>query len=449
MNNKLSWKEKLAFGMGDVGCNFVWTTVSSFLTLYYTDSVGISAAAAGTIMLLSRLLDGLTDLGFGTILDRTNTKWGKARPWILWSTPMMMIGLVLLFHVPAGFSMSGKVAYAGITYVFLAAFAYTASNLSYNALLSLMTNDQQERTTASTIRFFCTILVAIVIASATMPLVGKVGWTATSIIYAVLAGICFMITFLGTKERNAEMQENKKEEVSVSKGFLLLFKNRYFYSISLLFVVNYLWQGISSGLGIYFARDVMGNENVFGLFSLCTMVPMVVGLPVFPLLAGKFGKWKCMMAGCIISILGSIVLFINPTNIVVVLTGLAIKGIGTVPNTAGLFALVADGVVYGEWKNGVRQDGLFNSVTSFGMKVGTGLGTAMVGWGLAFGKYDGTLSVQTAETVNVIKLLYIGAPLISMILALICLGFSNLDKIYPTMMHDLEERKKNMEQKSI
>ena len=134
MENKPSLWEKLAFAVGDGGCNFVWTTIGSFLTLYYTDSVGISAAVIGTIMLLTRLLDGITDLGMGAVIDRTRTRWGKARPWVLWSAVPMGLGLVLLFNVPGSLSGSGKIAYAAVTYTLMAAVIYTACNLSYNTL---------------------------------------------------------------------------------------------------------------------------------------------------------------------------------------------------------------------------------------------------------------------------------------------------------------------------
>ena len=441
MGEKISFREKLSYAFGDMGCNFVWSTVSMFLTLYYTDSVGISAAVVGTIMLVTRLLDGVTDLVFGTILDRTHTKWGKARPWILWSMPMMAIGLILTFHVPSAFSETGKIVYASVTYIFVAAFAYTASNLSYNALLSLMTANQEERTSTSTIRFICTFATAIVLSSVTMPLVNTIGWSGTSILYAVLSAICFLITFSGSKERyQEEKKEEKKEQVSVIDGFRLLFKNKYFIPITLLFVAVYTASGLSGGIGIYYAREIIGNENAFGLINMANMIPIVIGLPLFPVLAKRFGKWKCMMAGTLMQIVGILLVLTQPESLTMLLIGQVIRGLGMAPNTAGLFALVADGVFYGEWKNGVRQDGLFNSVTSFGMKVGTGLGSAIVGWGLAIGNYNAQLAAQTEETLMAIKVLYLVLPLIIMAAGLVFLGFSNIDKIYPTMEKELAER---------
>lgn len=438
MNSKLAFKEKLSYAFGDMGCNFVWTTVSMFLTLYYTDSVGISAGVVGTIMLLTRLLDGVTDLGFGTILDRTHTRWGKARPWILWSTPMMAIGLVLIYNVPQGFDNTGKIVYASVTYIFVAAFAYTASNLSYNALLSLMTDDQQDRTSTSTIRFICTFATAIILSSVTMPLVKKVGWGMASVIFAALSAVCFMITFFGTKERYVEPEKKKEPIIG---GFKMLFKNRYFISITLLFVATYAASGLTGGIGIYYAKDILNNENVFGLMNMANMIPIVIGLPLFPVLAKKFGKWKCMMAGSGMMIAGFLIILAAPSNPAAVIAGQAVRGFGMAPNTAGLFALVADGVIYGEWKNNVRQDGLFNSATSFGMKVGTGLGSAMVGWGLELSRYNGQLQTQGSQTLTAIKIMFIVIPMAITFLSVVFLGFSNIDKIYPQIEKDLAAKK--------
>lgn len=439
-NTKVPFKEKLAYGLGDAGCNFVWTTIGSFLTLYYTDSVGISAAVVGTIMLLTRLLDGLTDLGMGAIIDRTNTKQGKARPWIFRSSFFMAIGLILVFNVPVGLSMNGKIAYAFITYVFMAAIAYTASNLAYNTLLSLVTNDQGERTSMSTIRFICTMITVIIISSITMPLVSKIGWKGISLLYGVLSLVFLLITYFGTKERYVSIKDNK-EKIGIKKSFKILFNNKYFVYTTFLFILIYATNGVSGGVAIYYVRNVLGNVDLFGLISISTIIPIIIGLFAFPKLSGKFGKWKCMVAGCIIQILGLVILISAPTNVTVVITATVIKGIGSVPNTAGLFALVADVVDYGEWKTYERIDGLTYSATSFGMKVGSGIGSALVGWILALGKYSATSEVQHASALFAMKALYAYIPLILTILTLIILLFTNIDRIYPTILKDLEARR--------
>ncbi len=442
MNEKLKMREKLAYALGDVGGNFVWTTISMFLTLYYTDSVGISAGVVGTIMLFTRLFDGVTDLAFGSVIDRTNTKMGKARPWILRSTPLMAIGLILLFNVPNGFSENGKIIYAVLTYVFVAAIAYTISGLSYSALLSLITEDSAERASISSIRFLLVTIIAVLISSLTMPMVNAIGWRSVSVIYAVLSVVCFLLTVFGTKERVVSQSGiDDKDKMPVLEGFKCLFKNRYFYSIMLLFIVIYMKNGVNTGIGIYYLRDVMGNENLMALFSMSSTLPLLIGFPLFPVFVRKFGKWKCMMAGAAIIILASAAVIINPYSIPVVMISSMLSCIASIPLSAGLFALVADGVTYGEWKNGVRQDGLFNSATSFGTKVGTGLGTAILGWGLELGGYQATAAVQSAGTIRAIIFIGYGIPIICMILGIVFLSFSNIDKIYPQIEKDLAARR--------
>lgn len=443
MDNKVSFREKLAYGLGDAGCNFVWSTISSFLILYYTDSVGISAAVAGTIMLVTRILDGVTDIIMGIIIDKTKTRWGKARPWILFSAVPMALGLILLFNVPSGLNESGKEIYAFITYVFVAAFAYTACNLSYNTLLSLAAPDQKDRTVMSTIRFICTCGAVIIIGYGTMSIVGKFGWTGMSFIYGGITFGLLLITFFGTKERYVPIKVREENKLSTKASVKLLFKNKYFIFVTLLFILNYASSGVSTGATIYYARDVLGNVGIMGTLTVFKLAPTIIGLPFFPGIANKFGKWKSMLFGYGIIALGSAIMILNPYSTTGILIGLFVKGFGLIPHSAGLFALVADVVDFGEWKTGHRLDGLTYSATSFGMKVGVGIGTALVGWMLAWGQYDANLSVQGASAIFSMKAIYMYLPLAFYLIGAVVLYFTNIDKIYPKITKDLEQRRKD------
>ena len=262
MNYKVKLGEKLAFAMGDVGCNFIWTVVGSFLTMYYTDSVGITAGVVGTIMLVTRILDGFSDLGMGAIIDRTHTRWGKARPWILRTAPLMAIGLILLFSVPSSLSDTGKIVYAVITYIILAVFIYTACNLAYSTLLSLVTGRQDDRTSMTSIRYIFVYAVMILISYVTTPMVNEFGWTGMSVIFGIAGMICLLITFFGTKERNTEESKDSDSTVPVLESIRLLFQNKYFILVALLFVVNFTAMGLTGGVGIYFAKDFLGNDGL-------------------------------------------------------------------------------------------------------------------------------------------------------------------------------------------
>lgn len=444
MKNKIPFYEKLAFAVGDGGCNFVWTTIGSFLTLYYTDSVGISAAVIGTIMLLSRLVDGFSDLGMGIIIDRTHTRWGKARPWILWSAIPMGVGLVLLFSVPNSLGSGAKIAYAAISYTIMAAVIYTASNLAYNTLLSLAAPEPKDRVTMSSIRFFCTMGVVLLINYNAMKLVNKFGWTGMAAIFGAIAIVLLLITFFFTKERNVvEVKRENKEKVPVSHSFKILFKNKYFILVSLIFIINYTALGINNAIRIYFARDVLGSVALMGTLTLCFILPKMIGNLFYPQISKLLGKWKSLVIGYILEMLGVGIIMVMPVSLSTTITGLVLLGIGGIPHTAGLFAMVVDIIDYGEWKTGERIDGLTYSATSFGMKVGAGLGAAIVGWGLAWGNYNGTLKAQAAETANAIKMLFTAVPFVLFAIGLVILLFANVDKIYPKISRELAERRAN------
>ena len=215
---KVSLGEKICYGVGDIGANLVWTTVASFLTIYCTDVAGIAAGVVGTLMLIARLFDGVSDLFMGIIIDKTNTRWGKARPWVLWSAPPLVISLIMIFTVP-DLGANGKAIYLLLVYIFLAAVCFTASNLSYNTMLSLVTTEQHDRNVMNTIRFEFTMIAQLVINVITIPLVhflgnGQRGWTCMSIVYAIVALGMFITTFAGTKERYKPI---KKETTAKKK----------------------------------------------------------------------------------------------------------------------------------------------------------------------------------------------------------------------------------------
>lgn len=445
-NKRPTWKEIIAFAVGDGGCKLVWTTIGSYLTLYYTDSVGLAAATIGTMMLLTRLLDGISDLIMGSIIDRTHTRWGKARPWILWTALPMGIGLVIMFSIPKGLSDGGKLTYAVITYILMAVVVYTACNLAYNTLLSLEAPDPKDRVTMSSIRFFVTMSVVLFINYNCNNFVAKFGWTGMAVIFGAIAIILLLITFAGTQERtnlekNTAKEQNAEEKVSVGKSFKLLFKNKYFWLLTVVFVVNYTILGVNNGLRIYYARDVLGNAGLMGTLTLCFILPKLIGNLIYPYINKVLGKWKSMMIGYCIELAGVLIMAFTETSFTTAVAGLVCLGIGGIPHNAGLFAMVADVIDYGEWKTGVRLDGMTNSVTSFGMKVGAGIGSAIVGWGLAWAAYDGKLAAQTAVTVSGIKTVFTMVPAILIVVGIVALFFCNLDKIYPQIAKGLEEKR--------
>ena len=443
-SKKLGFREKLAYGMGDCGANVYVAMASTFLTGFYTDTVGLAVAAVGTMMLLAHIFDGVTDLLMGAIVDKTKSKYGKARPWVLWTAPLMALGLIMLFAVPKSmYGTNAGLVYAYVSYIFVNCIVYTANNLPYNALLSRMTLDVQDRASTASMRFVMTQITTLVINAVTTGLIGKVGWTGCAVIFAVVEFIMLIWCFFGCKEHIGENEEGtvEIEEVPLSAALPALLKNKYFYLQALLFLVLYIGIVAAGSSTYYFCNVVLGNLGVITLVSMATTIPAIIMNFINPGLVMKFGKRKVMIMACVCSIVGSVIIGAAGANLPVVMVGLVIKGIGTGPVMSGVFALTADVVDYGEWKTGVRSEGLVNSCTSFGMKVGIGLGSAVGAWILAFGGYDGTAEVQSASAIASIKFAYgylgaiIGAVCLLIILAM------NIDKYIKQIQSDLEAKR--------
>ncbi|MDR1642156.1 MAG: glycoside-pentoside-hexuronide (GPH):cation symporter [Clostridiales bacterium] len=433
-----SVKEKVFYGLGDVGSNFIWSFASSFLVLYYTDSAGLTAAYVGTMMLIARILDGASDIGMGVVIEKTKTRWGKARPWVLFGSIPFAISLMLVFNVPSALSESGKNAYAFITYVFMAVFCYTAVNLSYHAMLPRFSMTQHDRAVVSTVRTLMVIAVMLILSNVTPAWLEALGgqrsqgaWTVVSAVYGILAFICLLATFFGVKEKIPATPSSKQADApSLYQALLILLKTKYFYLAIILTLFVYLMNGIG-GVGIYYARDVLGNANYYGILMLVSMVPMFIAMPFVPLMYKKFGKTRSITVGMIVSAVGAAVQLFNPYSLPLAMVSGVIKTAGMVPLSTALFTFAGDIVEYSEWKHGIRTEGFVTGTNSFGMKLGTGLGSALVGWLLAFGKYDASLEIQAQSTLNAEILIQIGIPIISAILCVIVLLFWDIDKHRP------------------
>ena len=443
-SKRLSFGEKLAYGMGDCGANVYVAMASTFLTGYYTDTVGLAAAAVGTMMLLARIFDGITDLMMGALVDKTKSKYGKARPWVMWTAPLMAIGLVLLFAVPKSmYGTHAGLVYAYVSYIFLNCIVYTANNLPYNALLSRMTLDVHDRASTASMRFVMTQITTLVINAVTANLIGIIGWTGCAIVFAIIEFIMLVWCFIGCKEHIGEDETGvvKTEQVPLNKALPALLRNQYFYLQAILFLVLYIGVVANGASTYYYASTVLGNITVITFLSMASTIPAVIANFINPTLAVKYGKRKTMIVGAILMIIGSIIIGLANSNLALAICGLIIKGFGMGPIMSGVFALTADVVDFGEWKTGVRSEGLVNSCTSFGMKVGIGLGSAVMTWILAFGGYDGLAATQTESAVTSIKFAYgyLGAICAGVCLILILL--INIDKNINQIQKDLEAKR--------
>lgn len=443
-SNKLSMAEKLCYGSGDCAANVYVAMAGTFLTGYYTDTVGLATLAVGTMMLVARVFDGVTDLAMGAIVDKTKSKYGKARPWVLWTAPFMLIGLILLFSVPKSlYGTGGGLIYAYLSYIFMNCIVYTANNLPFNALLSRMTLDVQDRASTASVRFIMTQFTTLIINAVTANLVTSIGWSALAVIYGIIEVILLLLCFIGCKEHIDEDESGavKLEDVPMNIAFPALLKNKYFYLQTLVFLTLYINTVAVGSCTYYFCNTVLGSIAIITYTSMAQTIPAIIANFANPGLVAKYGKRKVMLVACVLMIIGRLLVGLAGSSIPIVMVGILIYGFGTGPVMSGVFAMTADVVDYGEWKTGVRSEGLVNSCTSFGMKVGIGLGSAVATWILAFGGYDGTLAVQSASAVAAIRFGfgYFGAILGAVLLVLLLL--MNIDKNIKQIQSDLEAKK--------
>ena len=441
---RLTAREKVSYSFGDCAGQIYVTLATYFLTGYYTDTIGISAMAVGTMMLVARIFDGSTDLVMGVIIDRTKSKHGKTRAWILWTTPLMAVALIALFSVPESASDSGKLIYAYITYILLNCIIYTANGIAYNSLLARMTLNIQDRCAASSIRFVLGNIMALLINGVTASLVTQIGWQKLVIIYAIVELVLLYACLFGCREHIDERElgtdEAKTVKVPLKISIPALGKNKYFFMQALMMVCLYINITLVGSMTYYYCNTVLGNLAVMTVITMAYNIPTILGSLVNPLLVAKVGKRKVLIICFAAAIMGRVLVGMAGSSFAILMLGVAAHGLALGPVYSNVFAMTADIVDYGEWKTGIRSEGLVTCSVSFGMKVGLGLGSAVVAWVLSHGGYVGTAAVQSAEAVSSIRF---GFGYLSAILSVVCLVLTvimNLDKNMEKIQSDLVEK---------
>lgn len=430
--------EKLAYALGDLGSNFCWTFISSFLTMYYTDSVLMSAGLIGTIMLICRIFDGISDIVMGMLLEKTRTKMGKARPWFGGSIIPLVVIQLLVFNVPGALSNGAKLVWIVVTYFLLTVVAYTVNNLSYHAMLSRISLTGEDRNKVSSLRGVFAFLAGLVLAILTPKLLAGFGgekvqsaWTTTALVYSTLCLVFEAICFFGCKEKIScfdKKQEVKKETPDLKTGISLLLHSKYFYISVLVFIMTYILNGMTLATSVYYARDVLGNADLYSIIALVDVFAVVIGISLSPKLFKKHGKRSVMIAGSIIAIVGCVLGLVGSRNAILVFVATALNGLGLSPYVSGLFTFAPDIIEYFERKSGARYEGLVTAVNSVGIKIGTGLASAFIGWGLAIGMYDGALATQPASALTAEIVLRFAVPAVMSIISIVCMSFWDMDK---------------------
>lgn len=447
MEKKRSLKlsERISYACGDAASNVVWAALGAFVMMYYTDVAHISPGVIGMIMLVSRFLDGASDLIMGLVVDNTKSRFGKARPWLLRMAIPFAIATTLMFSVP-DFENKAKIIYIFVTYNFVMTM-YTMINLPYGSLSTLMTDDPYERSVLNIFRQIFAQITSLIITSATLPLIkvfgeGRMAWTITYGIFSAAAAVLFLICFVGTKE-TVGIAAKERETVPVKKALFSLLKNKCWVISMLLGTGTCLFFMAISTINSYFCVQVLHDDNMVGTLNAAYIAPMIVFFFFMAPIVKRIGKRNTNLLGWLLILVSYVPLLMAMTSVPVLIVSAVIRGIGYACVMGVQFAIIGDSVEYGEWKTGVRSEGLVFSAQSFGCKVGMGLGNALIGALLSWGGYDGELAVQPDSAITVIKVLYIGMPMIVAVLQMLLMIPYTIEKEYDQMNRELAERKKS------
>ena len=360
---KLSVSTGLCYAGGDVGCNIVFGMIGTLLTLFYTDYVGISAATVGLVMLLSRCFDGFSDLVMGVIVERTNSKWGKSRPWLLWMSIPFALSAVLLFTVPRTTGML-QFLYLFVTYNFCTTICYTAINLPYGSLSSMMIRESSERDKLSVLRMGLSPIGKIVAATCTLPLVKLLGndqaaWIKVMSVWAVLALALLLLCFFKCEEKVQIEARKKDEKLPIPTMLKALFANQYFWAVMLLWTVQSVSFTITGTILPYYCKYIFNNDTwMYSTLFLTETLVLVVGIFICSPLIKKFGKRNIAFVGGFVALGGQILFFLNPYSFGFMVMSCVTRAIGLAPLNAVVFSMVGDVVEFGQWKNHIRQESL-------------------------------------------------------------------------------------------
>ena len=425
----LKWYNMVGYGSGDIAGNVVYAFLTSFVMIYLTNTIGLEAGIVGTLIAVSKIFDGVTDLFFGSMIDKTKSKMGKARPWMFYGFFGCAVTLVGIFAIPTSLGKTAQYAWFFICYTLLNAVFYTANNIAYSALTSLVTKNNKERVEMGSFRFIFAFSTSLLIQAMTIGLVVKFGsdaaaWRMVAIIYAIIGIITNTISVFSVKELSDEElkedgNEAKSDSVEDEKYTLidaakLLIANKYYLMICGTYILQQLYSAML-GVGTYYMKYVMGDENLFSYFAWAINIPLIIALIITPSLVSKWkGMYKLNLYGYALGTLGrALVVFaayIGNLPLMFLFTGVAAFGMG--PWQGDMNAVIAECSQYTYLTKGKRVDGTMYSCTSLGVKLGGGLGVAIQGWLLEFAGYDGTAAVQAESCINMLKTMYLILPVV-------------------------------------
>lgn len=438
-----SLKTNCIFAMSELANNPIATLLAVFLVYFYTDILGVNPAIVGTILLVSKCMDGISDLIAGNIVDHTHTKAGTARPWYLRLAIPVALAYIILFTVP-NCGTAGKIAYIFISYNLSSTVIYTMVNAAIAAFPVFLTKNRESRSIMSTMRMFIACAAQMILTMFGLQFVemlggGQSGWIKLSTILGVLSGLVMVFIYFNTKEISTG-DEEEQENVPFLTAVKALLHNKYWFIILAAFFVNVIIALCTLTVGVYYAKYVMQDINMQANLAMYFLLPGLVVMLFLPSLFKKnISKKNLCIFGAVLLLIGSISGLVFPTGVGFTI-GLCLRGAGYAFNQVCQTAMTIETVVYGEWKTGYNMPGVTLTATCAAQKLGNGVGAALLGAVLAFFGYDGLAAVQTPQAISAIYVIYMIVPAVLAVVWIILLQFYKLDKDYPKYVKELEER---------
>ena len=452
----------LGYLLGPAGALLLNAVLATYLNVYYTDVLNLTPLWGGLFLtafpIVSKIIDAITNVIMGQVIDRTKTKEGKARPWLFLSAFLVPITGILLFTVPEGSDLI-KALWVMISYNLFYSFAYTIFNMSHNLMVPLSTRDSTARGGLSVFNQITTImmsgiLVALIFPMVIMPAIGadKSKWITLMCVLSILALPLTMLEYLFTKERVTEEAAEEESKIPFGKQLRLLFTDKYMVLMYVYFFV-YTVGTTMKNLGlVYYCNYVLGTYNdgvTQMLVSVIGGIPMGIGIfAVWPL-AKKFGKRNVTMIGFVLYAIGSLICWLFPTNMVIVLIGQFIKNIGGLPCAYVFMALFADCLDHLEWKTDLRIDGAAMSIYNIIAVAMVGIMTGVFNWMLAKAGYlaptldaagNTVAAVQPEAVSRVITFAFLGLEVFTGIALVVILWFLNVEKNLPDEQAEIQAR---------
>ena len=444
----LKWYNKIGYGSGDIGGNVVYAFLTFFVMIYLTDSIGLNSGIIGTLMAVAKIFDGISDVIFGSLIDKTHTKMGKARPWMLWPYFGCGVCLFAIFAIPTSWGKVAQYTFFLIFYVMLNAGFYTANNIAYSALTALVTKNENERVQLGSIRFVFAFTTSTIIQAITFGLVDYFGndaaaWKIVALIYVIIGIISNTISVLSLKELPEEENNTKKEtsapaeKYSLREAVGLLIKNKYYLLILGIYLLTQLYSAFT-GVGTFYMTYVLGDANLLGKFATALNIPMIIGLLLVPTVVAKLGgMYRINYSGYLVATVARFLVIVAAymDSIPMMLAFTAVASLGMCPLQGDLNAVIASASDYTYLTTGKRIDGTMYSCTSLGVKLGGGLGTAVSGWLLAASGYiKGGAVAQPDSVITMLNVMYLWLPAIFCALVALLLIQLNVEKANQTIL---------------